>query len=248
MRNTSKKDLKKWNQLEPNQGPMDAAMRWWQNYSQYERSIVDEYWRSMKAEKSVCKNCNVIEWGFSTEIYIPLADPEGSLEQMLRGEKSEENAEARCEYCNKQGKVYKRYVTHFPKLLAINFQRVFALSKKSMAKVHFPLALDMTEFALPSDPLQQRHLGPEWVGAFKYELYAVINHSGLSSDSGHYIAYTKESEDEWLRLSDEVVGKNNKEDADLKRRWYGNMHNETPVMLFYKREDMPLAATEPSKP
>jgi ubiquitin carboxyl-terminal hydrolase 14 len=38
-----------------------------------------------------------------------------------------------------------------------------------------------------------------------YELYAVLTHKGRDADSGHYVAWTKQSEDNWLQYDDDTV-------------------------------------------
>lgn len=39
----------------------------------------------------------------------------------------------------------------------------------------------------------------------KYELYAIVEHTGFSSTSGHYFSYIRSSPDTWHRLDDSKV-------------------------------------------
>lgn len=48
-----------------------------------------------------------------------------------------------------------------------------------------------------------------------YELYAVLTHKGRDADSGHYVAWTKQSEDNWLQYDDDVV--RHYKDNDIKQ-------------------------------
>ena len=38
-----------------------------------------------------------------------------------------------------------------------------------------------------------------------YEMRAVVTHLGHSIESGHYLAWVKETEDEWMKYDDDTV-------------------------------------------
>jgi len=46
----------------------------------------------------------------------------------------------------------------------------------------------------------------------KYELAAVLTHKGRTADSGHYISWVKQAENEWLKFDDEKVSVATNED------------------------------------
>jgi ubiquitin carboxyl-terminal hydrolase 14 len=48
-----------------------------------------------------------------------------------------------------------------------------------------------------------------------YELYAVLTHKGRDADSGHYVAWTKQSDDNWLCFDDDTV--KHYKDNDIKQ-------------------------------
>lgn len=87
--------------------------------------------------------------------------------------------------------------------------------------VKFPLELDLQPFI--SDP------SGDYNGGLKYDLYAVLVHIGISSDSGHYFCYIRSSPDSWHRLDDSKVVRVSEDDV-LKQEAY---------ILFYKRQGSP---------
>jgi len=58
-----------------------------------------------------------------------------------------------------------------------------------------------------------------------YELFAVLTHKGRMADSGHYVAWIKESEDKWIKYDDDVVSEcNNEEIKKLSGKGGGDWH------------------------
>merc|ERR1719354_288627 len=52
------------------------------------------------------------------------------------------------------------------------------------------------------------HSFPEDIGSSNsgyYQLQAVLTHQGRSSSSGHYVAWVKHKEDEWVKFDDDKV-------------------------------------------
>jgi len=64
-----------------------------------------------------------------------------------------------------------------------------------------------------------------------YDLFAVITHKGRDADSGHYVGWSKESEEEWLRFDDDVVGRVK---ADEVKALSGGGDWHMAYVLFYK--------------
>ena len=42
-------------------------------------------------------------------------------------------------------------------------------------------------------------------GAGKYELMAVLTHKGRSADSGHYVAWVKQDDKQWIQFDDDEL-------------------------------------------
>ncbi len=43
------------------------------------------------------------------------------------------------------------------------------------------------------------------VSAGKYELMAVLTHKGRSADSGHYVAWVKQDDKQWIQFDDDEL-------------------------------------------
>ncbi|CAE7912994.1 UBP7, partial [Symbiodinium sp. KB8] len=64
-----------------------------------------------------------------------------------------------------------------------------------------------------------------------YELFAVVTHKGRSADSGHYVAWIREFEDNWLLFDDDQVSHVTSEDIK-KLSGGGDWH--TAYLTFYR--------------
>jgi ubiquitin C-terminal hydrolase len=86
---------------------------------------------------------------------------------------------------------------NFPDILIITFNRFsFDGKKKRNDKVEFPLDdLNLSEYVCGYNP-----------HAYKYELYAVCNHSG-GVFMGHYTAFIKNYTNNWFLFNDENINK-----------------------------------------
>lgn len=65
-----------------------------------------------------------------------------------------------------------------------------------------------------------------------YELVGVITHKGRSSDSGHYVAWTHDKGENWLKFDDDLVTKQNIDDI-LNLRGGGDWH--MAYYLIYRK-------------
>ncbi len=86
----------------------------------------------------------------------------------------------------------------FPKILIITLKRFsFDGRKKRQDLVQFPLEnLDLSNYVSGYNAKQ-----------FKYDLYAVCNHSG-GTNGGHYTSFVKTSNNEWVHFNDTNVERN----------------------------------------
>jgi len=74
-----------------------------------------------------------------------------------------------------------------------------------------------------------------------YELFAVLTHKGRSADSGHYIAWIKETDDKWLKYDDDRVSIcNNEEIKKLSGKGGGDWH--MAYIVLYRTISMPTEA------
>ena len=114
-----------------------------------------------------------------------------------------EDIEYKCEKCGNAGenKSEKKLLTR-PKSLIIKIKR-YELVGDTLIKIkkyiQYPLVLDIKNYYLGEDI------------DTKYELYGIINHSGIGLDSGHYYSFIRNTEqdgsfsDNWQCCNDERV-------------------------------------------
>lgn len=121
-------------------------------------------------------------------------------------------------------------VSELPYYLTVQFVRFFwrkdiGQKVKILRPVDFPLELDAYEFCtdelrkklvpnrekiLKNDTLPQPEKMPIEQAEYKnetgfYELCAVISHKDRDAESGHYVAWVKEKDDEWILFDDHKV-------------------------------------------
>jgi len=70
-----------------------------------------------------------------------------------------------------------------------------------------------------------------------YELFALITHKGRMADSGHYVSWVKEDDDQWLKFDDEkVTYVNNEEIKKLSGKGGGDWH--MAYLCFYRSKNI----------
>lgn len=78
-------------------------------------------------------------------------------------------------------------------------------------------------------PLQETLLLPTG----EYELTSIITHQGRSADKGHYVAWTKHTEETWWKMDDETVTECEWKNIDLSG---GRNDYHIAVVLLYKQK------------
>ena len=106
-----------------------------------------------------------------------------------------ENIEYKCEKCNNnENNVIQKKIMVIPKTLVIKIKRYYSKGKnlvKNNSFIKYPLILDMMPYIICDN-------------SQKYELYGIINHTGML-DYGHYYSY---------------VRKYNRKDTTFSTQWY----------------------------
>ena len=93
---------------------------------------------------------------------------------------------------------------------------------KITTPVEMPNIWQIADRYLDVAPIQGAHR-PE------YQLHGFIIHTGESGGSGHYFAYTLESDGQWYCLNDDRVEKIGIDNPELKK------HQDTGVVYLYKK-------------
>ncbi|XP_062029363.1 ubiquitin carboxyl-terminal hydrolase 21 [Rosa rugosa] len=128
-----------------------------------------------------------------------------------------------CENCKEEVSVEKQLVVdEAPPVAAFHLKR-FKTDGNYVEKidkhVEFPLELDLKPYTSGNNSDVE----------LKYELYAIVEHIGFSSTSGHYFCFIRSSPDTWHRLDDSKVTRV-REEFVLSQEAY---------ILFYARQGTP---------
>ncbi|XP_009791289.1 uncharacterized protein [Nicotiana sylvestris] len=169
-------------------------------------NIVKQAFGGRLVSKLRCCNC-----GHCSDTYEPLIDlsleikdvdslPE-ALESFTKVEKIDDpEIKFSCEKCKEQVSIEKQLVLDkAPSVAAFHLKRFEndgSFVEKVDKHVSFPLELDLLPY---TDNNQINN------GEMKYDLYAVIVHSGFSSCSGHYYSFIRSAPDEWYKFDDSEV-------------------------------------------
>ncbi|RXN14277.1 ubiquitin carboxyl-terminal hydrolase 14 [Labeo rohita] len=138
-------------------------------------------------------------------------------------------------------------ISRLPAYLTVQMVRFFYKEKESvnakvLKDVKFPLMLDVYELCTaelqekmvsetqkivaPKETKYEPFCFSEDLGSNNsgyYDLQAVLTHQGRSSSSGHYVAWVKRKEDEWVKFDDDKVSVVTPEDI-LKLSGGGDWH------------------------
>ncbi|KAG6577706.1 Ubiquitin carboxyl-terminal hydrolase 21, partial [Cucurbita argyrosperma subsp. sororia] len=174
-----------------------------------------------------CCNC-----GHCSETHEPLVDLSleienvdslsSALESFTKVEKiGDPETKFKCENCKEEVLVEKQLkLEKIPLVTTFHLKRFKADSsfvEKIEKHLEFPLELDLQPYSVR---------GCDAEVELKYELYAIVEHTGFSSTSGHYFSFVRSSPDTWHRMDDSMVTPVS-EDYVLSREAY---------ILLYKRK------------
>lgn len=174
-----------------------------------------------------CCNC-----GHCSETHEPLVDLSleienvdslsSALESFTKVERiGDPETKFKCENCKEEVLVEKQLkLEKIPLVTTFHLKRFKADSsfvEKIEKHLEFPLELDLQPYTLGGQDAQVD---------LKYELYAIVEHTGFSSTSGHYFSFVRSSPDMWHRMDDSLVTPVT-EDYVLSREAY---------ILLYKRK------------
>ncbi|CAN6461070.1 unnamed protein product [Victoria cruziana] len=128
-----------------------------------------------------------------------------------------------CASCKQQVAVEKQLtLDRLPNIAAFHlkrFKNIGSEVEKIQKFVEYPLEIDLQPFLSNPDDGKNN----------KYDLYAIVVHSGGTSTFGHYFSFFRSSPAAWHRLDDSLVDIASKT-AALSQEAY---------ILFYKRQDSP---------
>ncbi|KAK4190985.1 hypothetical protein QBC35DRAFT_45586 [Podospora australis] len=194
-----------------NNGGENIMQWWWDRWNPANDSIIDKYFRAVKVTTDTCDKCHYTEESYEKLDVVLLKFRNGkdgqTLESLLHenfGHDNSDRLDGSCDKCHDteiKKKTWKNYFARMPDRLIFCFQRFQNKQNrdrneweiiKLRTKVEFPInGLDLTRFAAPG--LKDRGEGDHHLtGPFIYDCYAVIQHVGKTTKSGHYVAYVKD--------------------------------------------------------
>ncbi|XP_069484783.1 ubl carboxyl-terminal hydrolase 18 [Ambystoma mexicanum] len=199
-------------------------------------------------EYLTCLRCSVERTRDSSLIALPLpvSNPRfkrpTSLEEALtcffQPEKLMEENECLCQNCGKKTmSMQGMRLKTLPRTLTLHLKRLSTVKTSGVQKISrrisFPLSLNLSQLLQPDfvccDPAEQE--------SWKYELFAVVAHSGTPT-FGHYCSYIRSFKDQrWYSFNDSSVSKVSWDDVKCT---FGNstFHwGETAYLLVYRRTD-----------
>ncbi|KAL3497801.1 hypothetical protein ACH5RR_040533 [Cinchona calisaya] len=153
-----------------------------------------------------CCNCGHFSETFEPSIDLSLEiEEEGNLLSALKSftkvEKIEDETKITCENCKEQVSVEKQLrLDQVPSVAAFHLKRFKndgSFVEKIDKFVAFPLELDLQRYTSGNQHDEQEEL--------KYDLYAVVVHTGFSPTSGHYYCFIRAAPDEWYKFDDSKV-------------------------------------------
>ncbi|PSR89241.1 Ubiquitin carboxyl-terminal hydrolase [Actinidia chinensis var. chinensis] len=195
-----------------------------------DENLVKQIFGGRLISKLRCCNC-----GHCSDTYEPLVDLSleienvdtlpSALESFTQVEKIEDiETQYTCENCKERVSIEKQLILdQAPSIAQFHLKRFKndgSFVEKIDKHVEFPLDLDLLPYVNGS---------PNSNVELKYDLYAVVVHTGLSSTSGHYYSFVRSARDAWYRLDDSKVARV-QEDYVLSQEAY---------ILFYAKQGAP---------
>jgi len=188
-------------------------------------NIVKKVFGGSLVSKLRCCNC-----GRSSDTNEPLIDLSLEIENVdtlssaLDSFTSVENIDEKfkCDGCNEEVSMEKQLMLdRIPSIAAFHLKRFKTTNGTFVEKINkhinFPLELDMQPYTISND------------ASSKYDLYAVVVHTGFSSLSGHYFCFVRTALDTWHKLNDSMVTKVSEE----------FVLSQDAYILFYARQGTP---------
>ncbi|TYI91453.1 hypothetical protein E1A91_D03G193600v1 [Gossypium mustelinum] len=197
--------------------------------------LVKKVFGGQLVSKLCCCNCGHISYSYEPLIDLSLEIEDvdtllSALESFTKVEKIDDLvAKFRCENCEDKVSVEKQLMLdQAPSVAAFHLKRFKTKAtyvKKIDKHVVFPLELDLQPYTNVNQTSNNEEL--------KYQLYAVVKHSGYNPTSGHYVCYIRSSPDTWHNLNDSIV-------TSVEE---GEVLSQEAYILFYVREGIPWFST-----
>lgn len=135
-----------------------------------------------------------------------------------------------CNVCNDLVTAEKQLaVQKAPPILVVHFKRGIGdgiITRKLAHVIKYQEKLDMSPYFVVESIISSRNKrnGRAHGNEYSYHLYAVIVHTGVQLDSGHYVAYVRTRGDRWINIDDDFCHQVSLNEV---------LNNRSAYVLFY---------------
>ncbi|XP_042683688.1 ubiquitin carboxyl-terminal hydrolase 42 [Centrocercus urophasianus] len=184
-------------------------------------TIIHQIFGGFLRSRVKCLNCKAVSDTYEPYLDIPLdiqhiSSVIEALEQFVKPEQLDGDNCYKCSKCKKMVPATKRFTIHrSSNILTLSLKRFADFTGvKETKDVEYPEYFDLGAYMSQPD-------GEPLI----YALYAVVVHSGASSQTGHYFCFIKAADGFWYQMNDSAVVRSNIETV-LAQQAY---------LLFYTR-------------
>ena len=185
-----------------------------------ETTVINQIFGGYLRNQIVCVKCHAVDTKFEhfMDLNLSINDITTLNEAVDKFVVPECLEDYECSSCKEKGSTWKRFaIEASPNILTLQLNRFGGpCGKKLNHKVEFPEELDVRPFMTAEDgePVM-------------YKLYAVLVHAGATCNSGHYLAFVKNSQQQWYVMNDQKV-------LEFNAKFLSKIE---PYLLFYKKEE-----------
>ncbi|KAI0602010.1 hypothetical protein F4775DRAFT_537942 [Biscogniauxia sp. FL1348] len=240
----------------------DTISNAWKFHISRNWSIIDRYWTIMTLNRLTCTSCSTVNYALDVPSRLGVtvdADGHGSLEKYIQQNYGvPQLRESQCDACGAREKRSECLFGRLPPSLCVQVGRTAFVNNNAVKNTKpfaFPFDnLDLAPYCFPDDAREAARdelyncessqdyafLADGLAEESRYDLYAVITHSGNSPRSGHYWNHIRTGPNTWTRCNDSQVTDETSNPAEVKKLsndMFNCANQATPVLLFYKRQD-----------
>jgi ubiquitin C-terminal hydrolase len=177
------------------------------SFRRLDSNFISERFGSKLHTSKTCKQCKETtsdQGQFSTHLHVAINGESETLEQCLQDYFSCEQVveEYKCPKCNTIASATERSFMEPRHILIITLKRQkFEKNKGKQSKIESTIAIPLDDLDLSSYAPEE---WMEYITPMKYKLVGSINHSGKTTNSGHYVLLMRRNAS-WMMFNDTEV-------------------------------------------
>ncbi|GMJ11031.1 hypothetical protein HRI_004772300 [Hibiscus trionum] len=207
--------------------------------------LVKKVYGGRLVSRLCCCNCGHVSCTYEplNDLSLEIEDADSlpsALESFTKVEKIDDlEAKFRCENCKEQVSVEKQLMLDEAPAVATfhlkRFKTEGTFIEKIDKHVDFPLELDLQPYTIVKERNNEE---------LRYQLYAVVKHSGFRPTSGHYVCYIRSFPDTWHKMNDSRVTRV-EEEAVLSQEAYILLYAKQGIPWFKTAIEVQQACADP---